>query len=336
MIRVEHPGLLTTLQDTGRHGYQHLGLSPGGAMDPYSAAIANALVGNPAEAAVLEITLQGPRLTLERPLWLALTGADLSAELDGEPLPSWRPVWCPAGSRLRFGRPRLGCRAYLAVAGGFAVPAVLGSRSTDRRAGFGGLDGRALRAGDVVPVHGHALATPPDASRAWSPSWFVAWAEELALDGHARLRLVPGDDWSALPEAGRRALGEEAYRVSPLSDRMGLRLEGPLLALPGVGEKLSSGVAFGTLQLPPGGAPILLGADRQTTGGYPVLGTVASVDHPRLAQLRPGEPVRFEPVDVDTAQDLRRAQARRLQKLRAGLALRWPLTTLASPSRGSP
>lgn len=325
MIRVEHPGLLSTVQDTGRHGWQHLGLSPGGAMDGWSARLANALVGNRPEAAVLELSLQGPRLVLERGAWLALTGADLTATADGEALPLWRPVWLPAGTRLAFGRPRLGCRAYLAVAGGFDLPPVLGSRSTDRRAGLGGLDGRALKAGDRLALRTGVLPAPEHPEQRWAPTWCAAWAEELPLDGHARLRLVPGADWAALSEAGQRALVGEAFRVSPLSDRMGLRLEGPRLELAGIVEKLSAGVAYGTLQLPPGGQPILLGVEHQTTGGYPVLGTVASVDLSRLAQLRPGEPLRFEPITVEAAQELLRAREMRLKRLLAGLALRWPL-----------
>jgi antagonist of KipI len=330
VIRVEHPGLLSTLQDLGRPGCQHLGVTPGGAMDSYSAAVANALVGNPPEAAVLEMTLRGPRLSFERGAWVSLTGADLSAELDGSPLPGWRPVWLPAGSRLGFGRPRLGCRAYLAVAGGFEVTAVLGSRSTDLRARFGGLGGRPLGKGDIIEAGESGLALPDDPSRPYVPAWSAAWNRALPLECPARLRLIPGPDWQALPEEDRRALGTDAFRVGRASDRMGLRLEGPPLRLAYAAERLSAGVTFGTLQLPPGGQLILLGVDRQTTGGYPVLGTVASVDHPRLAQLRPGETVRFEPIPVERAQTLYRIRALQLRRLRASLGLRWPLNNSSS------
>lgn len=325
MIRVEQPGLLSTIQDRGRSGWQHLGVTPGGVMDAYSATVANILAGNPPDAAVLEITLKGPCLSFEAGTWLAVTGADLSPEVRSSPVPSWRPVWVPAGSRLRFGQPRLGCRAYLAVAGGFAVPPVLGSRSTDIRAGFGGLEGRPLRANDVLAHYAGSLPMPDDSWRVHAPRWCVAWSQELSLDGPARLRFVPGPDWTALPLTGQHALAGETYRISAASDRMGLRLEGPPLMLEDAGEKLSAGVAFGTLQLPPGGQPILLGVDRQTTGGYPVLGTVASVDRPRLAQLRPGDVVSFEPIAIEEAQDLFRQRAERLRRLQAGLNLRWPL-----------
>ncbi|HLF95992.1 MAG TPA: biotin-dependent carboxyltransferase family protein [Methylococcaceae bacterium] len=334
MIRVEQPGLLSTIQDRGRSGWQHLGITPGGVMDSYSAAVANILVGNPPDAAVLEITLHGPRLRFESGAWLAVTGADLSPFMEGSAVPGWRPVWLPAGSRLRFGPPRSGCRAYLAVAGGFAVPPLLGSRSTDLRAGFGGLEGRPLRANDVLAHYAGSLPIPDDSWRLHALNWFVAWSQELSLGGRARLRFVPGPDWTALPLSGQHALAGETYRISATSDRMGLRLEGPPLVLPSLGERLSAGVAFGTLQLPPGGQPILLGVDRQTTGGYPVLGTVASVDHPRLAQLRPGHVVHFEPIAVEEAQELNRQRAERLRRLRASLGLRWPLS--GKTHRGAP
>lgn len=328
MIRIENPGLMTTLQDRGRSGQQHLGITPGGAMDAYSAGVANSLVGNAPDAAVMEITLQGPRLRFSSGVWLAVAGADMSPELDGVPLPSWRPVWAPAGARLRFGTARLGCRAYLAVDGGFAVPTVLNGRGLDHRAGFGGFEGRPLRAGDRLASGAGALPAPDNPRRVHAPTWSVAWSQALALECAARLRLIPGPDWDALPSEARFALMQETYRVSASSDRMGLRLDGPPLSVPGPGEKLSAGVAFGALQLPPGGRPILLGADRQTTGGYPVLGVTASVDLPRLAQLRPGDTVRFEPVTVEKAQALYRLRAEKLRFLQVSLGMRWPLNRL--------
>lgn len=325
VIRVDQPGLLTTVQDCGRPGWQHLGVTPGGAMDAYSAAVATALVGNPPDSALLEITLNGPTLSFATGTWLAVTGADLSPELDGLPFPAWRPVWVPAGSRLRFGSPRRGCRAYLAVAGGLTGLPVLGSRSTDVRARFGGLDGRPLRAHDLLPLGDGSLPPPAEPRRWYAPNWFVAWSQELSLADPARLRFVPGPDWNTLSPAGGHALEREDFRVSANSDRMGLYLEGPALELPAGGERLSAGVAFGTLQLPPAGRPILLGVDRQTTGGYPVLGTVITVDLPRLAQLRPGDRVSFEPIAVEQAQDLLRRRAARLRRLLASLSVRWPL-----------
>ncbi|QSA99124.1 biotin-dependent carboxyltransferase family protein [Methylococcus sp. EFPC2] len=324
MIRVEKAGLFSTVQDSGRPGWQYWGITVGGVMDSYSAAVANLLVGNTRDAAMLEITLQGPRLHFESGTWLAITGGDLSPELDGKPLPGWRPIWAPAGSRLSFGRPRLGCRAYLAVAGGISLPRVLGSRSTHTRAGFGGLEGRPLQEGDRLAFGASALPIPRDPHRPLVPNWYVNANAALPLEAPARLRLIPAPDWTNLPRAGQRSLNSEAYRIGSLSDRMGLRLEGPPLPLPTSGERLSAGVTYGTLQLPPGGQPIILGVDRQTTGGYPVLGTVASVDQARLAQLKPGDPVSFEAISVERAQALYRARSHGLRRLQASLSLRWP------------
>lgn len=331
MILVEEPGLLTMVQDRGRPGWQHLGVSPGGAMDPFSALIGQALVGNALGTAGLEITLAGPRLRFARGTWAALTGADLSAHLDEIPMPLWRPVWVPAGARLRFGHPRLGCRAYLAVAGGFKLKAVLGSQATDCRAGFGGLAGRALRGGDCLELAATDLPAPKPDRRMRAPTWWVNGQAALHPEPPVRLRLIVSPDWHRLAERDRRALEAARYRIGQRSDRMGLRLEGPALNLAGAGERLSAGVAFGTLQLPPNGQPILLGVDRQTTGGYPVLGTVASVDHPRLAQLRPGDAVGFAPMTVERAQHLYRLGAHRLGALLTGLAPRWPLNRGSSP-----
>ncbi|QGU33780.1 biotin-dependent carboxyltransferase family protein [Thermochromatium tepidum] len=326
MIVVEQPGLYTTLQDQGRPGLQHLGITPGGAMDGYAAWVANRLVGNPATAAVLEITLMGPRLVVERGSWMALTGADLSATLDGEELPTWCPVWVPAGARLNFGEARRGCRAYLALGGGFMVDAILGSRATDVRAGFGGLDGRPVRRGDHLPLGPSPWPAPRMPARPYAPSWRVNWIHGLALEPPIRLRLVPDHDWWALPSQGRADLESGVYRIDPAADRMGLRLQGPALTLPEAGARVSAGVTHGTLQLPPDGQPILLGVDRQTVGGYPVLGTVASVDHPYLAHLKPGDTVRFEPITVARAQALYRRSLAALQRLELALESYLPPT----------
>jgi len=328
VIVVERPGLLSTLQDLGRPGWQHVGVTPGGVMDSDSGAVANALVGNPPEAAVLEITLHGPSLCFEAGSWLAIAGADLLPELDGDPIPTWRPVWAPAGSRLGFGQARRGCRAYLAVAGGFSAHIVLGGRGTDLRGSFGGLAGRALRAGDRLEVGSSQLPVPEKPDRLHAPDWSVRWNTAPNPGVPVCLRLIPGPAWAALSADGQRALAIAVYRVGAHADRMGLRLTGPSLELSAKDETLSSGVTFGTLQLPPGGQPILLGVDRQTTGGYPILGTVASIDHPRLAQLCPGDAVGFEPVTVERAQALYREHALRLRRLRVGLSERWPLNLL--------
>ncbi len=325
MIHVEHPGLFTSIQDLGRTGFQHLGLSPGGAMDPDAARIANLLVGNAPDAALLEITLLGPRLILETGAWIALTGADLTATLDGAPLPTWRPLWAPAGARIGFGEPRRGCRAFLAVDGGLDVPQVLGSRSTDSRAALGGLAGRPLQAGDCLPLGTAQLPPPQHPDRAAWSRWWVTHMAEIPINHPGLLRFIPATDWAALPEHEQQGLAGTRYRISSQCDRMGLRLSGPALSLPDGPERLSAGVTFGTIQLPPDGQPIVLGPERQTTGGYPVLGTVARIDWPRLGQLRPGDAVGFTPITVDAAHALMRDRERDIARLATGLSLRWPL-----------
>ena len=309
MLTVLKPGLLSSVQDQGRPGWQGHGISAGGAMDLAAARWANRLVGNATTAAVLEVTLSGPTLRLEQGHWLALAGGAVDATLAGRPWPVGSLAWAPAGSTVRLGGLREGCRACLAVAGGLDVPELMGSRSTALRAGFGGLDGRALRAGDTLAVQRSLLPAPVLAAEPWISRWRLRPA--IYTDsGIARLRLVTAEE---LPERCLQALLAAEFMVSPQSDRMGLRLAGPAIAHPVPEQRLSAGLALGSVQLPPDGQPIILGADRQSTGGYPLLGTVASVDHSLLAQLRPGGRVVFSVITLADAH----AALRRWQRLEA-------------------
>jgi antagonist of KipI len=311
-IRIESSGLLTTLQDLGRKGFQHLGVGPSGALDEVSHRLANLLVGNPASAPTLELTLSGPDLRFESESLIALCGADLSPRIEDRPVPLWRPLLVRAGALLRFGRPAQGVRCYLGMAGGFQVPMVMGSASTHLAAGFGGFQGRALKTGDQLetgPVPGDRYPTLRQRFQQGphlflGPDWFAPWSRELDFSRPATLRFMPGPQWPLLTGGSRQDLLETSFKVSPNSNRMGLRMQGPKLSLERPLEMVSSGVATGTLQLPPDGSLILLLADRQTTGGYPRLGEVASVDLPKAAQLRPGETLRFSPIELGAAQDL--------------------------------
>ena len=305
--RVLRPGALTTVQDGGRHGWRHLGVARAGALDPDLAALANRLVGNPADAAVLELTANGPTLALPAPARIALCGAGMTATLetaDGtrHGVPPGRPVTLPAGL-LRLGSLRDGLRAWLSVTGGFDVPVVLGSRSTDLRGGFGGVEGRALRAGDLLPI-GDAEVDDVDAPAA--PGWWIDLDADIAHD--APIRYVP----STLPVSA--ALASHAWTVDPHSDRQGLRCAGTGLVadLP---EQVSAAVAPGTLQLPPDGHPIVLLADAQTVGGYPRLGHVIAADLPRLAQRRAGDALRFVAVTRDEARAAWTQRAARIARL---------------------
>jgi antagonist of KipI len=329
-IRVLAPGLLTTVQDLGRHGHQREGVPVGGAMDGFALRVANLLVGNEEGAAALEITLAGPTLRFEEETLVALGGADLGAAAGGVEIPAWRAARLPAGTTLSFGRAASGCRGYLAVGGGVAVPEVLGSRSTFVRARLGGVEGRALRAGDLLPrgkpsalSERIAAALPAGAMISIAP-WGAGPSLRPGYSDHAVVRLLPGAHEHALTGEAREALFHTEFEVSPRSDRTGYRLEGPRLLLAPAPAPLSEGVAFGTVQLPPDGAPIVLMADRQTTGGYPRIGEVASVDLPLLAQLRPGDRLRFRPCTLAEAQtrDLERESG--IASLRQAISLQHP------------
>lgn len=304
------PGLQTTVQDQGRSGWRHLGVARAGALDPPSLALANRLAGNDEACAGLEIALRGPRLRLHRACRIALTGAPVQAWWNDVPLPMGRPLHLPAGE-LRLGAVRDGARAWLAVAGGIAVPVVLGSRSTDLRGGFGGHEGRALRAGDRLAT---GAADVPATRRPAFPPWWIDADDPWTMDRHV-LRYVPS------PHPAAATLAARGWRVHANSNRQGLRLEGAALPATG-GNGVSEPVAVGTLQLPPDGQPILLLADAQTVGGYPRLGHVVASDLGRAAQLRPGEPVHFEPVDLARAHALAHRHAHRLARLRLAMAQR--------------
>jgi antagonist of KipI len=318
-LEVLAPGLLTTIQDPGRGGWRHLGVGCAGALDREAAALANAMAGNPADAAVLEISLQGPALRLPRPLRIAICGGAVDARFEDaegrrHAIPGQRPVELPAGI-VHVAAVVEGMRAWMAVAGGIDVPTVLGSRSTDLRGGFGGMHGRQLRRGDRLPLgpaaFPHAAAPLGDAPVV--PGWWIdPWAD---LPPSTPIRFVPSTHPAARGLAGRD------WQVDPRSNRQGLRLAGASLAQPG-GDCVSAAVAPGTVQLPPDGQPIVLLADAQTTGGYPRLGHVAAADLPRLAQARPGDRLRFEAIDPAAARLLRDQRRALLARLHLALAAR--------------
>lgn len=318
-VRVLRPGLHTTVQDLGRYGLQHLGVVPCGAMDAVAHRLANALVGNDAAAATLECTVVGPELQFEQPALIALCGAAFEASVAGAALPQHRPVLLGAGARLRVGRTLRGARGYLAVAGGFGVAAVLGSRSTYVPAGFGGFQGRALQKGDALALDAAApeLAAArfdrlKDARRGAnfsSTAWRVG-AITLPREGTLSVRAMEGRHYAQFDAGSRRALFEATWKVSQDSNRMGYRLAGPALARRCAAELLSEPTCLGTVQAPGDGSAIVLMADHQTTGGYPKIAEVAGADVPLLSQLAPGGALRFERCSAGEARDaLRRLHA---------------------------
>jgi biotin-dependent carboxylase-like uncharacterized protein len=311
-LQVLAPGLLTTVQDGGRTGLRHLGVGCAGALDPFSYRAANLLVGNRAGEAALEITLAGPTLRFDFATRIALAGAECDAFVDDTPIPGLRRIDIPAGATLRIGPCRRGARAYLAIAGGIDVDPVLGSRATDLRAGFGGFAGRALRSGDVLPLK------PPPVAGATGLRIDSRWIDPrptLDLSRDAVAQVLPGRDELLRPDA----LFDSPWRIAAASDRQALRLEGAALALADPRECISEPLVPGTIQLPPEGQPLLLLADAQTVGGYPVIGIVASADLARLAQSRPGEALHLRRGDGNAAFAALRSRDEHLARI--GIAL---------------
>ncbi|MHA6205994.1 5-oxoprolinase subunit C family protein [Dyella soli] len=312
-VHVLKPGLLSSLQDGGRAGHAALGVGRAGAMDWPAWRLANALVGNAPDAAALEFTLVGPSLRFERAAVIALTGAVVDARVDDQRLPGWTCCVLPAGSVLQLGGMKQGCRGYLAMRGGFAVPLVLGSRSTDLHARIGPFGGRALQAGDVLQA-GHSEPWPQLApgERLQVLPWGLdprPWFDDV----HVPLALLRGHHHDRLDEASQQALFRAAFTISKDSNRTASRLDGQRLDLREPLELISEATLPGTLQLPPSGQPILLQAEAPVTGGYPRIGQLAAVDLARLAQRRPGDAVCFrETTLAEAAQRL----AHREQRLR--------------------
>ena len=312
------------MQDSGRNGHRKAGVSSGGALDAHALRIANLVVGNDECAAGLEITLGGVRLLFQDACVIAWCGGNFDVRCAGRAVSSGRPVLTRAGDELTIDRPEIGCRAWLAISGGIDVPPVLGSRSTDLRGKFGGMEGRALQATDVLQ-----LGPSPERSRELIASleprgeapWFapVEWAAPTSRA--PVLRVMRGGEWLRFDPASREALLRETFAVTAQADRMGVRLEGP--ALHHRGDELpSEAVAAGAIQVPPSGAPIVLLPDCQTIGGYPKLAHVITVDLPLAAQLRPGDRVRFELVRLAEAHRLLLRRERQLAMFRLALASR--------------
>lgn len=325
MMRVVTPGLLTTVQDLGRPGYQQYGIVVGGALDGFAARAANLCVGNDDHAALLEMAQYGPELVFDRDVLVAWNGGDFDARVDGQPLPRDRAVRIAAGETLNFYPARAGLRAWMAVAGGIDVPLVMGSRTTYRRAGIGGHQGRPLVAGDVLK-----LFEPP----AWSKQVLaslqaggkraVAWTVRpetmgpQAKPGVVRALRGPECDW--FTKDAQAVFFSSEWRATNEADRMGVRLQGPALVRWRDGDMISSTVNAGTVQVPPAGQPIVLLPSRQSIGGYPRIAAVASVDLGRFTQLRPGDTVSFEEITLAVAHDLYLARERDLARVRMGLA----------------
>jgi KipI family sensor histidine kinase inhibitor len=312
-FEVLRAGLLTTVQDRGRIGCQKFGVTVSGAMDEVALRVGNILVGNPQNSAGLEISFLGPRIRFRADAVLALAGAAMDADLDGQPAPWYRAFRARAGQVLDIRHCTQGMRSYLTVSGGIDVPIQLGSRSTSLAAGFGGLEGRPLRDGDVLRV-GPTVTTPGRSGDRQVPR-----SLRPVFGSPQTVRVIFGPQDDAFTERGRRTLLESTYEMSPSSDRMGCRLEGPAIEHVGPADIVSDWIPLGGIQVPGNGRPIILLADRQTTGGYTKIATVIGPDIPRLVQLRPGEAVRFQAVSIEEAHAASRALERELDQMDADL-----------------
>ncbi len=311
MIAVERPGLLTTVQDAGRPGYRAFGMAAAGPMDRYAFAAANLLAGNPPGAAALEMTLQGGAFLFEGDGYAAVAGADMGGRLDGEPLAPWSGVPVRAGSRLAFSAAATGCRTYLAVQGGIDVPPVMGSRSTDLRAGVGGLAGRALAAGDRLPA-GQAERPPPPRAL---PRRLVPRPGRVVT-----LRVLPGPQEDLFAPEGIEAFYGAVFAITGRNDRMGYRLDGPPIRHRSGPDIVSDAILPGAVQVPGDQRPIVMAVDGQTVGGYAKIGHVVGADLALLAQARQGDRVRFRRVSEAEAVAALRAERRALRAMAEALA----------------
>lgn len=315
-IKVIKAGMLTTIQDLGRIGYRKDGVIESGAMDKDALLMGNLLLGNEETEAGLECTLSGPTLLFENEALIAITGADLSAEIDGAAVEMWRPILVAKGAVLSFGEALAGCRAYLTVQGGFDIPQVLGSYSTYLRAGFGGFEGRALKKGDQIAFKQEIPVLPERLNWSLSRGMYASLNPEV-------IRVIKGPEFDLFQEKSIADLFIKAFTISNAADRMGYQLEGPLLQLKTNKEMLSSAVAFGTVQVTAEGSPVVLMADHQTTGGYPRILQVLSVDLGKLAQLRSGQVIQFEMLTLKQAQKLLTARTEEINQLKQSLTFKY-------------
>ncbi|MGH0522764.1 biotin-dependent carboxyltransferase family protein [Bacillus cereus] len=326
-VEVLHAGMFTTVQDLGRSYYQQFGVPVGGAMDKNALRLINMLVGNEENEAGLEMTILGPKLLIKKTTLLAIGGVDMEPLLNGERIPLWRPILAEEGSMLCFGKVKNGCRAYVTFAGGIHIERTLGSKSTYIRAAIGGIEGRMLKKGDCFQIGTYSemanrFIQDLQKDERIKTKWVISNSVLPKYKKHPKLRVIVDFEYDQFKEESRKVFFTKEYKVSNYADRMGYRVEGEVLNRIEEKEILSSPVTFGTIQVPNGGQPIILMADRQTTGGYPRMGNIISVDLPLLAQLKPGDYVSFEKITLEEAEQLYIEQEINMNLLKKSIALR--------------
>ncbi|MEB3101079.1 biotin-dependent carboxyltransferase family protein [Ferviditalea candida] len=328
---IHHPGLLTTVQDAGRQGFLQYGVTESGAMDTYALRIANLLAGNSERAAALELTLNGGSFEFAEDMLIAVCGADMSAAIGSVAVPMWKPVFVRKGSVMSFGRAVSGCRTYLAAAGGLDVTEVMGSAGTYLRGGFGGYGGRALQKGDHLRTGAKSdwslrqiaqLSGRCGEREFAAAAWSAGSIQVVSYLYQPFVRAMRGHEFDLFKAESRELFFDGIFRVESPSDRMGYLLSGERLSLTAPQEAISEAVAFGTVQVPPSGSPIVLMADHPTTGGYPRIAQAAFVDLPVLAQTKPGESVRFREITLAEAQRLYAVKEMEIRQLREAISLK--------------
>ncbi|WP_338448935.1 biotin-dependent carboxyltransferase family protein [Niallia oryzisoli] len=328
MITITKPGLLSTIQDLGRFGYQKYGVITSGAMDSLSHRLANLLVGNEENKPTIEMTFLGPNVQFQEDALIAICGGDLSPTIQDRPVPMWRPVLVKKGAVLKFGYAKTGTRSYLAVAGGFSIPSIMNSTSTYLRANLGGFHGRALQAGDKIAFAEKSHQSSKLIKKLINMdrnlpfvemNWSISSELIPKLEKNPVFRVMKGRQYQLFTKESQEWLWTEPFQISPQSDRMGYRLKGPMLRLEKAIEMLSEAVTFGTIQVPADGNPIILMADRQTTGGYPKIGEIASVDLPLLAQVKPNDTIHFTNITPEEAQLLYLEREKKIKQLKYGI-----------------
>lgn len=328
-ITVLTPGLLTTIQDIGRYGYQKYGVIVSGAMDSYDMRLSNIIIGNDENEGVLEITLIGPSLSIAKGNLIALTGADLSPTIDGKKVPMGRPIYLNEDCTLKFGRCISGCRAYLSVAGGFDVPIFMGSKSTYLRAKLGGKDGRVLKKNDVLEIgnKGELSLKIIEKLRQTSKEEsfvFSKWYMKNYITQNSEVTNIRVFEDSQFENVSEKSIDDFfnlTFSVDTKSDRMGYRLNGPKIKLKENIEMISGEVSFGTIQIPPDGNPIILLADRGTSGGYPKIAHVVSCDLQKLVQLKPSDKVKFKKITLKEAEKLYLTREKYIEDLKRAVKL---------------
>lgn len=324
MITVVKPGLLTTIQDLGRYGFQKYGVVVSGAMDTFSFRIANLLVGNEENSPAIEMTLIGPSLHFHEDSLIAICGGDLAPSVEGEPIEMWRPIFIKKGSILKFNAGKQGCRAYLAVAGGFSVASIMGSTSTYVRGKMGGVDGRALKANDRL-----LLQSPSQIAKGilkellMNESTAVNWKIPYKYKSDPIIRVLKSRQYHLFREDSQESFFQKSFNITTDADRMGYRLNGPLLLLEKKEEMISEGTVVGTVQVTPDGNTVILLSDHQTTGGYPKIAQVITVDLPLLAQLKPGDRIEFKEVTLEEAHRLLLEKEQYINELKIGIQLKY-------------